>query len=391
MAPTASGAKMGLLAAGAGACFLLSPSAFVGPSCSPALRSSRDGGQMPAVQSEAVGSAAPSSGTRVVGMPAAAAAAAAAMLLAASRRREVAKPRGSLVAARDGASKGDIKSGASSSLDTSGKIPFVKLTRGADEAIVYLLGASVTSYKTNGTEWMGVRADAIYDGSRPISGGLPICWPQFGPGEVQQHGFARNLEWKLLEQQTDSGVCVMELRDTEQTRAMWPHSFRCEYRVELQEGKLATTFTVENTSASEFNFSTALHSYFKVSDINTCSIRGEFKGAAKLDKAQTPHLLTTGDAGTLKISKFTEEHYRGVLPGTAVLTDPTKGDLGIMSGGGWRDLVIWSPYGDEVGNCKDKMGSERFVCIESAQVAPIPLAMGGKWTATLELVPKPNK
>eukprot|EP00442_Polarella_glacialis_P036618 CAMPEP_0115122538 /NCGR_PEP_ID=MMETSP0227-20121206/46897_1 /TAXON_ID=89957 /ORGANISM="Polarella glacialis, Strain CCMP 1383" /LENGTH=383 /DNA_ID=CAMNT_0002524519 /DNA_START=64 /DNA_END=1211 /DNA_ORIENTATION=+ len=383
MAPTASGAKMGLLAAGAGACFLLSPSAFVGPSCSPALRSSRDGGQMPAVQSEAVGSAAPSSGTRVVGMPAAAAAAAAAMLLAASRRREVAKPRGSLVAARDGASKGDIKSGASSSLDTSGKIPFVKLTKGSDEAIVYLLGACVTSYKTNGTEWLAVRPDAKLDGSKPISGGLPFCFPQFGPGEIQQHGFARNLEWKLLEEPTDSGVCIMELKDSEQTRAMWPHSFCCQYRVELQEGKLATTFTVENTSASDFNFQAAMHSYYKVFDVNTCSIRGEFKGATKLDKTQTPPKLCKGDADTLKISKFTEEIYKEVLPGTVVLTDPTKGDLGIISGGGWKDVVIWSPYGDEA------MGADGFVCIESAELAAVPLAMGGKWTATLELVPKP--
>jgi glucose-6-phosphate 1-epimerase len=27
------------------------------------------------------------------------------------------------------------------------------------------------------------------------SGGLPHCWPQFGPGEIQVHGFARNVDW----------------------------------------------------------------------------------------------------------------------------------------------------------------------------------------------------
>lgn len=29
------------------------------------------------------------------------------------------------------------------------------------------------------------------DGSKPISGGVPHCFPQFGPGEIQQHGFLR--------------------------------------------------------------------------------------------------------------------------------------------------------------------------------------------------------
>lgn len=33
--------------------------------------------------------------------------------------------------------------------------------------------------------------------SKPISGGIPHCFPQFGPGEMQQHGFGRNLDWMV--------------------------------------------------------------------------------------------------------------------------------------------------------------------------------------------------
>lgn len=309
----------------------------------------------------------------------------AAMLLCASRHRSKALPRRSRVVAADGASWGTTGYGASSSLDTSGKIPCVKLTRGSDEATVYLLGACVTSYKTGGTEWLAVRPDAKLDGTKPISGGLPHCWPQFGPGEIQQHGFARNLVWKLLEEPSEAGTCVMELTDTEETRKMWPHAFRVEYRVELNEGQLATTLTVENTSASSFNFQAALHSYYGVFDINTCSITGEFKGATKIDKTENPPKLTKGDADTLKISKFTEEIYKEVLPGSVVLSDPSKGDLNIVSGGGWRDVVVWSPYGDKA------MGADGFVCVESAEIASVPLAPKSTWVATLNLVPKSNK
>eukprot|EP00933_Yihiella_yeosuensis_P038574 TRINITY_DN32503_c0_g1_i1.p1 TRINITY_DN32503_c0_g1~~TRINITY_DN32503_c0_g1_i1.p1 ORF type:complete len:389 (+),score=80.42 TRINITY_DN32503_c0_g1_i1:62-1228(+) len=292
------------------------------------------------------------------------------------------RARGSLVVAHDGSSWGAMGSDASSSLITNEGIPHVKLTRGSDEAMVYLLGATVTSYKTDGTEWLAVRPDAKLDGSKPISGGLPFCWPQFGPGEIQQHGFARNLEWRLLEDASEAGACVLELTDNEETREMWPHAFRLEYRVELQDGQLATSFKVENTSASDFNFQAALHSYYAVSDVSKCNITGDFKGSTKVDKTEDPPKVSSGDSNTLSISKFTEEIYKEVLPGTVALSDPAKGELEIVSGGGWRDVVVWNPYGDE------KMGASGFVCVESAEIASVPLAKGGVWEATMNLKPK---
>lgn len=255
------------------------------------------------------------------------------------------------------------------------------LKRGDDEATVYLFGACVTSYTTGGTEWIGVRADAKFDGSKPISGGLPHCFPQFGPGEIQLHGFARNLEWKLLEEPSKAGACVLELTDTEETRAMWPHAFRVEYRVELQEGQLATSLKVENTSDSDFDFTTALHSYYSVSSIDTCKISGAFEGATKIVRTVDPPEEVKGTSDDLTITKFTDDIYKKVLPGSVVLTDPAKGDLSIVSGGGWRDVVVWSPYGDE------NMGAGGFVCVESAEVSPVSLSPKGVWEATMNLVP----
>jgi len=286
------------------------------------------------------------------------------------------------IAMRDGSSWGSMELGASTSVNTSGPLPFVELKRGSDTAAVYLLGATVTSYKTNGTEWLAVRPDAKLDGSKPISGGLPFCFPQFGPGDIQQHGFARNLEWRLLEEPSDAGKCVLELRDSEATRAMWPHAFRCEYTVELQDDRLATTFKVENTSASDFSFQAALHSYYSTSNVGACKITSKFQGATKIDKTQDPPKLSKGEADTVVISKFTEEVYKEVLPGSVVVSDPGKGELEIVSGGGWRDVVIWNPFGDA------GMGADGFVCVESAELASVPLPPKGVWDATMDLVPK---
>jgi D-hexose-6-phosphate mutarotase len=61
---------------------------------------------------------------------------------------------------------------------------------------IHAVGATVTSYKSaNGREHIFVSKDAIFDGSKAIRGGIPICFPIFGPpakkeSTMPQHGFA---------------------------------------------------------------------------------------------------------------------------------------------------------------------------------------------------------
>jgi len=278
-------------------------------------------------------------------------------------------------------------------VDESGALPVVKLAKGDATADVYLLGACITSYKTGGTEWICVRLDAKLDGSTGIKGGLPLCFPQFGPGPIQQHGFARDLPWKLVG--GDASSCVLELTDNEETRSMWPHSFKIEFKVALEDGQLTTKMTVENSGSDDFFFTTALHSYYNVSDVNTCTIKGDFKGADKLDMTQIgwaswaeqgrcpePSANVKGTDDTVTVTKVVQEIYLKVLPGSVTLSDPAKGSLGIVSGGGWKDCILWNPYGDK------NMGADNFVCVESAALDTVALKPKGSWVATMNLVPK---
>ena len=44
---------------------------------------------------------------------------------------------------------------------------------------VYLYGACITSWKQmSGDEVLYVRPDAVFDKTKPISGGVPHCFPQ---------------------------------------------------------------------------------------------------------------------------------------------------------------------------------------------------------------------
>jgi glucose-6-phosphate 1-epimerase len=103
------------------------------------------------------------------------------------------------------ASRGPVQVRAASSVEEfagTGDLPAVRLTaKNGDTATAYLFGGVVTSFVKSGRDVLYVRPDAVFDKSKPISGGLPHCWPQFGPGDIQVHGFARNVDWALDRQE----------------------------------------------------------------------------------------------------------------------------------------------------------------------------------------------
>ena len=99
-------------------------------------------------------------------------------------------------------------------------LEYVRLANdNGDTSDVYLFGGVVTSYVKDGTEFIAVRPDAKMDGSKPISGGLSHCWPQFGPGEIQQHGFARNVMWDV--KSTSATTVELEMKPSDYTKEMW--------------------------------------------------------------------------------------------------------------------------------------------------------------------------
>lgn len=98
-------------------------------------------------------------------------------------------------------------------------------------AEAYLHGAHVTSWTTPaGEELLFVSRQSHFAAGRPIRGGIPVIFPQFGPGALPQHGFARISEWHVRRAgQTDAGVSVtLGLAQTPETLALWPYHFDLE-------------------------------------------------------------------------------------------------------------------------------------------------------------------
>jgi len=259
-------------------------------------------------------------------------------------------------------------------------LEYVRLANGDSTSDIYLFGGVVTSYVKEGVEYIAVRPDAKTDGSKPISGGLSHCWPQFGPGEIQQHGFARNVNW-AIESQTDTSV-ELSLVPSDYTKEMWDKEFKCTFTVTLEDDQLSTKMNVDNVGAEDsFDFQAALHSYFTVSSLENLEIAGSFQGKEFLNKMVGDEgEMQTEDREAITISEEYDRVYMGV--NDPVLNDKGTGKaLSVLNTAGYDDTVLWNPYGDE------GMGYNNFVCVESVKFDKVTLAAGESWAGDMALKP----
>ncbi len=165
-------------------------------------------------------------------------------------------------------------------------------------ALVHLWGATVTSWHSNGVERLFLSESAIYDtrssNKKPIRGGIPIVFPQFGegspenqPSKMTQHGFARTSRWhysKDRSQVTESAaIAVFTLQHNAETLAVWPHEFMLIYTITLTDSALITELQCKNISQSPWKAQVLLHTYIKVPDIRTVGVVG-LEGRPYIDK-----------------------------------------------------------------------------------------------------------
>ena len=111
-------------------------------------------------------------------------------------------------------------------------------------AEVYVPGGHLTSWKTPTGE-SGAMVEQIFVSSatkylpdKPIRGGVPVCFPQFGSyGPGGKHGFARNSDkWTVDTPETDADgnvIAVLTLIGDGTESEKWPHPFKLTLRIEL--------------------------------------------------------------------------------------------------------------------------------------------------------------
>ena len=237
---------------------------------------------------------------------------------------------------------------------------------------VNLHGATVTSWRHRGEEILFVSSKAVYDNKKAIRGGIPICFPQFGPWSLgPQHGFARTTRWSVYHPPTslDEGTitAILELSDTETTRALWGFQFTVLYSITLSHTALDLKIGVENNSAKPFSFTLLLHPYFSVSNVDAITISG-FENSSFIDKNKNSEVSEQKE-NEVKISCATDKVFPNVLGPHAIL-DPNKNRVVIVHKENFPDTVVWNPWSEGAKKMSDFGDDEfvRMVCVEPGAV-----------------------
>ncbi|XP_010465354.1 PREDICTED: putative glucose-6-phosphate 1-epimerase isoform X1 [Camelina sativa] len=259
-----------------------------------------------------------------------------------------------------------------------GNLPKLILTSPQNsEAEIYLFGGCITSWKVaSGKDLLFVRPDAVFNKIKPISGGIPHCFPQFGPGQIQQHGFGRNMDWSVLDSENSDGnaAVTLELKDGPYSRAMWDFGFQALFKVIVGADSLSTELKITNTDNKAFSFTTALHTYFRASSAEA-SVRG-LKGCKTLNKDPDPKNPIEGkeDRDEVTFPGFLDCVYLDAP--NELLLDNGLGDKIIIKNTNWSDAVLWNPHTQMEACYRD------FVCVENAKLGDVKLEPGQSWTAT---------
>ena len=148
-------------------------------------------------------------------------------------------------------------------------------------------GGLVTSWICNGRERLYFDAERFKDPRKSVRGGIPILFPICGdlPEDIlnlpegsfklPQHGFARNMPWRLETLPDQQGI-RLSLHSTTQTLECYPFRFELTIEYRLQPSALEVSVDVHHRvdSYGTMPFSIGLHPYFKVSSLENVQIEG---------------------------------------------------------------------------------------------------------------------
>jgi glucose-6-phosphate 1-epimerase len=267
-------------------------------------------------------------------------------------------------------------------VDGAGGLPRLDIATPAAAAQAYLHGAHITHWQPSHAQapvlWLS--GHSLWQDGKPIRGGVPICFPWFGPhrsdASAPAHGFARLVDWTLAGavERDDQSVTVTFALEGERLSEAWPFRFRAHHELTIGP-TLTMSMAVENHDDTPFSFEEALHTYFAVSSIADVTISG-LERTPYLDKAGGLSERTHDDTPI----RFTGETDRVYLETTAAcsIDDPGLQRRIVVSKDNSRSTVVWNPWIAKARAMAD-FGDEEWrgmVCVETANVGAAAVRLG---------------
>lgn len=253
------------------------------------------------------------------------------------------------------------------------QVELIEIDNPFAKATITTMGGSVLRFMPKGQkEVLWVSDKAIFDGSKPVRGGVPVCWPWFGPAKqpgLPAHGFVRSMVWSIEKAvHMDTGVThvLLSCESNEETLAKWPYAFSLKLCIEVGES-LTLTLISANLSDEPVEITEALHTYFSVANPVGMQITG-LEGSTHLDKLKedAPAEIQQ-DAVVLNPPK--DSVYLNQSE-TVTIVDADNSRKIVIEKRNSQSSVVWNPGPETVKGFADidDQAWLEFACVESGNV-----------------------
>lgn len=244
---------------------------------------------------------------------------------------------------------------------------------GRSRLVAYDFGAHLAEWSVDGVTRVWLGEQAVLDGSAPIRGGVPICFPWFAAGPdgdlTPSHGVVRTARWRQVATTADE-VWAWEIGSQDVADGPGaehvPGPFLARYAVSLRgedgEETLRLALRVTNTGDRDYRAEAALHTYLAVEDVRQVSVLG-LEGAEYLDKVTG---LREVQQGPVELTGETDRVYD--RSGPVLVEDRAALAHYEVRPGGAAQTVVWNPWADRAAVLPDLGDDEwlRFLCVETA-------------------------
>jgi glucose-6-phosphate 1-epimerase len=250
---------------------------------------------------------------------------------------------------------------------TKGTLEYLHISNKAAEAKISLQGAHIFHFQPKGHKpvlWLS--KSASFEQGKAIRGGIPVCWPWFGPhptdSTLPNHGFARTSLWEHINTKEVSEretKVLLGLNSSEESLRLWPYCF--ELRLEISIGaELKVSLITKNIDSKPFAITTALHTYLAIENINTVYIDGLDK-TSYYDK--TDNSSDNLQEGKLSFNKETDRVYQNVT--SSMQVHDQYRTIRVKTEGS-QTVVIWNPGEALAEKIQDLSDHKTMLCVESA-------------------------
>lgn len=240
-----------------------------------------------------------------------------------------------------------------------GDLDFILISHPQFSAEISLFGGQLTSFvpQSRKRELIYLSPNSLYDKTKSLRGGVPICWPWFGNHKTDStlpaHGVVRTMDWAVQSiSEADNQVTVKLSINYSNVSLVVTYTL---------SNELSISLTTHNNREDNFSFTQALHTYFDIDSINT--VKASPLQHNYLDKVSGfDKKLGQKD---LFFAGETDRIY--LMEGQPIMVKDSAQQFCVINEHN-DSVVIWNPGAQKSEQMKDlgKGEYENFICIESA-------------------------